>query len=170
MAPKSPPVVLWFVIGWYPNSRLPWTNSRPTHNLAGEKHHYMKSSNTNGPLCAVSGCHMRTRLCKLELGCESMSVHKGSPLPINPANKQNKHSSCYTPHSSLHSSQHRLSLEQDHFHIVCTTWTRLVISILGLYCHGEDYGVRLDWHVNTGTGLVDTINMSCQQNIYTLSI
>ena len=112
--------------------------------------------------------YARTRLCWLE--CKSMSGHNSSPLPINPANKQNKHSSCYTPHSPLHTSQHRLSLAQDHFHIVCTTWTRLVISILGLYCHGEDYGVRLDWHVNTGTGLVDTINMSCQQNIYTLSI
>ena len=50
VAPKSPPVVFWFVIGWYPNSRLPWTNSRPTHNLAGEKRHYTKSCNTQEPL------------------------------------------------------------------------------------------------------------------------
>ena len=33
-----------------------------------------------------------------------MSGHNSSPLPINPANKQNKHSSCYTPHSSLAST------------------------------------------------------------------
>ena len=39
VAPKSPPVVLWFVITWYPNSRLPWTNSRPTHNWRGFGRH-----------------------------------------------------------------------------------------------------------------------------------
>ena len=54
VAPISPPVVLWFVIGWYPNSRLPWTNSRPTHNWRGNRHHYMKTSNTQGPLWAFS--------------------------------------------------------------------------------------------------------------------
>ena len=51
VAPKSPPVVLWFVIGCYPNSRLPLTNSRPTHNWRGFGRHYMGSSNTQEPLC-----------------------------------------------------------------------------------------------------------------------
>ena len=51
----SPPVVLWFVIGWYPNSRLPWTNSRPTHNLAGESTTKWSPATQMDP-CAWSTC------------------------------------------------------------------------------------------------------------------
>ena len=59
VAPKAPPVLLWFVIGWYPNSRLPWTNSRPTHNYnwRGFRRHYMGTSNTQEPLCDVMLVH-----------------------------------------------------------------------------------------------------------------
>ena len=53
VAPKSPPVVLWFMIGCYPNSRLPWTNSRPTHNWRGFGRHYLVTSNTQEPLWHV---------------------------------------------------------------------------------------------------------------------
>ena len=69
---QSPPVLLWFVIGCYPNSRLPWTNSRPTQYWRGLGRHYMGTSNTQEPLWLWKTLQTKKNTDVATLGCVTL--------------------------------------------------------------------------------------------------